>query len=286
MIQMPLGWSWGRLSHAAQSIGSARPEEYWGPRSNEATRPVVRRIGMAEIQTALAQGFEDFKANRTDVVFLCILYPVVGLLLGRLASGYGLLPMLFPLASGFALVGPVAGIGLNEMSRRREAGLEVKWTDAFKVLQSPSIGSIVVLALLLGMLLAVWLTVAGLIYVSTLGPDAPTSVGSFAHDVMSTQAGWGLVIFGCGAGFIFAVLALAISVVSFPLLLDRNVGVDVAIATSVRAVVANPLPMLIWGAVITGGLVLGSIPVLLGLAVVLPVLGHATWHLYRQVVET
>ena len=89
---------------------------------------------------------------------------------------------------------------------------------------------------------------------------------------------------GCGVGFLFAVLAFAISVVSFPLLLDREAGVDTAVLTSIRAVIANPAAMAAWGLIVAGGLVIGSIPFFLGLIVVMPVLGHSTWHLYREVV--
>ena len=93
-----------------------------------------------------------------------------------------------------------------------------------------------------------------------------------------------MIVVGVGVGFLFALLVLAISVVSFPLLLDRDVGLYTAVMTSIRAVLANPAPMAIWGLIVAGGLVIGSIPLLLGLAIVMPVLGHATWHLYRKVV--
>ena len=102
--------------------------------------------------------------------------------------------------------------------------------------------------------------------------------------MFTTGAGWALIVVGIGVGFLFAVLVLTISVVSFPMLLDRDVGLFTAVATSVLAVVTNPVPMAVWGLIVAGGLVLGSLPALLGLIVVMPVLGHATWHLYRKVV--
>jgi uncharacterized membrane protein len=126
--------------------------------------------------------------------------------------------------------------------------------------------------------------VADAIYNVTLGPERPVSMSAFAHDVLTTDAGWVLIGAGVGVGFLFAVAVLAISVVSFPLLLDRNVGVATALLTSIRAVVANPGTMAIWGLIIAGGLMIGSIPFFIGLVIVLPVLGHATWHLYRRVV--
>lgn len=285
VIQSPPGWGWDRLRLAIQDIGSAKPSEYWSDGSLASETPVVRKITIADLRDALAQGLSDFAANRTDVIFLCVIYPIVGLVLGRLASGYGLLPLIFPLASGFALVGPFAAVGLNEMSRRRERGGSVTWVDAFGVLRSPSIGAIMLLGLLLIAVCLLWLVVAQIIYDLTLGPAPPVSTETFFRDVFTTSAGWTMIVVGVGAGFLFAVLVLAISVVSYPLLLERNVGIGTAVATSVRAVTANPLSMAVWGLIVAGGLVLGSLPFLVGLVVILPVLGHATWHLYRKVVQ-
>jgi uncharacterized membrane protein len=284
VIQSPPGWGWDRVRLAAHEIGAARPEEYWHKGVVEDAPPAVRRIGVADLREALAQGLADFEANRTDVIFLCVIYPVIGLVLGRLASGYGLLPLLFPLASGFALVGPFAAIGLNEISRRREQSSAVRWVDAFGVLRAPSIGAITLLGLMLIALFLLWLVVAQIIYVVTLGPEAPASVGAFVADVFNTGAGWTMIIVGIGVGFLFALLVLAVSVVSFPLLLDRNVGIGTAVTTSIRVVAMNPAVMALWGLIVAAGLVAGSLPLFVGLVVILPVLGHATWHLYRKVV--
>ncbi|MGH7212088.1 MAG: DUF2189 domain-containing protein [Acetobacteraceae bacterium] len=283
-IQHPFAWGWDQLRAGVGSIGSAPPEEYWHRAGQHPGVPAIRRIGTADLKNALSRGLDDFRAERTDVIFLCVIYPVVGLLLAGFASGYGLLPLLFPLASGFALLGPVAADGLNEMSRRREQGAEVGWTDAFRVLRSPAIGSIVLLGLLLMAIFLVWLLVAAGLYAATLGPAAPVSIGAFAHEVFLTGAGWALIVVGVAVGFLFAVVVLTISIVSFPMLLDENVGIDVAVRTSIAAVRANPRTMALWGLIVACGLVLGSIPLLVGLAVVMPVLGHATWHLYRRVV--
>jgi uncharacterized membrane protein len=281
-IRNPIEWATDQLKFAGSVVGSASR----GAREEELAAPLpeVRRIDVADLGDVLARGWEDFTAYRTDVVFLCLIYPIIGLVLGRVAFGYGMLPLLFPFASGFALVGPFAALGLYEMSRRREQGGNVAWPDAFGVIGSRSFGAIVVLGLLLVAIFLFWLVAAEAIYEATLGPEPPVSIGSFVRDVFTTSAGWTLIVVGCGVGFLFAVLVLVISIVSFPLLLDRDVGLVTAVWTSARVVIANPGPMAAWGLIVAGGLLIGSIPLFLGLIIVMPVLGHATWHLYREVV--
>ena len=282
-IRNPIEWATDQFKLAGWAIGSASRAGIAAEQGPEAALPEVRHIGVDDLKEALARGFDDFAAYRTDVIFLCVIYPVIGLVLARLAFGYGMLPLLFPLASGFALVGPFAALGLYEMSRRREYG-DVAWPDAFGVIRSRSFGAIVVLGLLLVAIFLFWLVAAESIYEITLGPEPPASFGSFVRDVFTTSAGWAMIAVGMGVGFLFALLVLLISVVSFPLLLDRDVGLGAAVWTSVRAVTVNPIPTALWGLVVAAGLLVGSIPLFLGLIIVLPVLGHATWHLYRRVV--
>jgi uncharacterized membrane protein len=247
--------------------------------------PDVRTIQPADLRDVLAKGLDDFRAMPSHVVFLSLIYPVIGLLFARLAFGYELLPILFPLVAGFALIGPLAAIGLYELSRRRERGESTTWKDAFGVLRSQSIPAIVTLGSLLMAIFLTWLLVAELIYGATFGGVRPASLGGFIEDVLTTRQGWTLILVGNAVGFVFALVSFMISVVSFPLLLDRDVGFAAAVTTSVRAVLANPVPMAMWGLIVAGLLALGSIPFLMGLAIAFPVLGHATWHLYRKVVE-
>jgi len=281
-IRNPVEWSLDQLKFAGATVGSLvsgrRVED------DQLAPMTIRRIGAADIGAALVKGFSDFTAFRDDVVLICVIYPIVGLLLARLAFGYEMLPLIFPMVSGFALIGPFAAVLLYEMSRRREQGMGVSWGDGFALVHSPAFGAILALGLMLVVLFLIWLAAAWAIYALTLGPEPPASIAGFVRDVFTTERGWALIVIGVGVGFLFAVLSMAVSVVSFPLLIDREVRLSTAVGTSVRSVIANPGGMALWGLTVAAGLMLGSVPVFLGLIVVMPVLGHATWHLYRKVV--
>jgi uncharacterized membrane protein len=247
--------------------------------------PVVRKIAMSDLKDVLAKGIDDFRAFPTHVIFLSIIYPAIGLLLAGLTLRYDLLPLLFPLAAGFALVGPFAAIGLYELSRQRELRGDVTWWDALGARRSHSTDGIIALGVLLLVIFVVWIALAQAIYVANFGYTPPELVPNFLRRVFTTPAGWMLIVVGNGVGFLFAAAVLTISVVSFPLLLDRDVGAVVAVLTSVRATLKNPLIIAAWGLIVAALLLLGSLPLFVGLAVVMPVLGHSTWHLYRKLVE-
>lgn len=240
--------------------------------------PAVRRIGASDLMQALTRGYNDFSAMPSHAVFLCVIYPLLGLLLIATTLGYSM-SLAFPLAAGFALIGPLAAIGLYELSRRREAGLDCSAGHVLDVLHSPSLAAIVALGILLMTIFLIWLAVAEAIYVANFGYGPPTSVPQFVDELFNTSAGWNLIM-GTGVGFLFAVLTLTISAVSFPLLLDRDVRAAVALLTSIRVVATNPVTMALWGLMVAALLVIGSVAFFLGLTVVIPLLGHATWHLY------
>jgi len=250
-----------------------------------ATPYVIRKIGLSDLSDALRLGWEDFKAVPSHAIVLCVIYPVLGLVLFRMVLGYSVLPLLFPLAAGFTLIGPFAALGLYELSRRRERGEEAAAWDAIQVLRAPSFGAMLGLGMLLLALFGTWIAAADAIYIATFGHAPAASIPDFAARVLTTPAGWSLIIVGCGVGFLFAVVALCVSVVSFPLMLDRHASAIDAIRTSLQAVMKNPFAMAAWGLIVAALLVIGSVPLFVGLAVVLPVLGHATWHLYRKVLE-
>ena len=283
-IRNPVEWSVDQLKHAAHAVGEVGHSIRGDQAAGVGAAPVVRRIEIADLRDALRKGLDDFLTFRTDVVFIGVVYPLAGLVLAWFIFHADLLPLLFPLASGFALLGPIAAVGLYEMSRRREKGMRATWGDAFGMITSPSFGAILVLGLVLLGIFLLWLGAAQVVYVMTLGPEPPASLGNFVTDLFTTGAGWTMIWLGLGLGFLFALAVLAISVVSFPLLLDRDVGVYVAVTTSVRVFMENPRVISTWGLIVVVGLVAGSIPLFMGLIIVMPVLGHATWHLYRKAV--
>jgi uncharacterized membrane protein len=257
---------------------------YFGPEALTAT-PRVRRIGPEECFLALKEGIDDFFAMPTYPAFVGLFYAVAGIALFAMTSFGKALQLAFPLAAGFALIGPFVAIGLYEMSRRRERGLVVRGRDAFTVVRSPALPSILAFGFVLLAIFAAWLFAAELIYVWLYGPNPPAAASSFLQDVLTTDRGGMLIVVGVLVGFCFAALALAISVVSFPLMLDRDVGLVPALDASLRVTLANPVAVVVWGLIVAAALILGSLPLFFGLAVVMPVLGHATWRFYRKAIE-
>jgi uncharacterized membrane protein len=247
--------------------------------------PTIRKIGLADLKHALARGLDDFSAIPTHAIFLCLIYPVIGIVLAAIMLGYNVLPLIFPIIAGFALLGPVAAVHLYELSRRREAGLDVAWGNAFDVLHSPSFPAIAAIGAVLFVLFLAWIATAQVLYQSLFGVLRPESMESFISEIFTTPTGWTLIAIGNAIGLVFAVVAFTLSVVTFPLLLDRDIGAAEAVATSVRAVAANPITMAVWGVIVAALLGVGFLTLFVGLAVIIPVLGHATWHLYRRVVE-
>jgi uncharacterized membrane protein len=283
-IKNPIEWSGARIASAAQAANHIGQAVHHMQDKAHSPAPEVRRIASSDIWLSLRQGFADFEAYRSDVIFLCATYALVGLVMARIAFGNDLLPLFFPLASGFAIIGPLAAVGLYEMSRLRERGEPVGWANAFDVLKAPGIAGIAALGLILIAVFLAWLATAWIIFDNTLGPTLPASPQAFLHDIFMTTPGQIMIVVGIGAGFLFALLAMMLSVVSFPLLLDRDTGLDTAIGTSFRAVLANPGPMALWGLLVAAILLAGMAVVFVGLVVAVPVLGHATWHLYRKLV--
>lgn len=279
-IGNPLSWSAQRIAGLGHGIGTATE----GIASHDMQRPRVRDIGPEQIRSALRKGLDDFMALRSDVMLAVVLYPVIGLFLAAWVIHSGEYYALFPLLAGFPLLGPVAAVGLYEMSRRREKGEPANWGAVIDTLSGAVLGPVLAMALLLGVVFCAWLYSAALIWQATLGGHSYGSFPQLLSDVFSTINGWRLLVMGTAVGFVFATIALCISIVTFPMLLDRRVGVPVALATSIEVVRRNPGTVALWGLIVAVTLAIGMIPLFVGLIIALPILGHASWHLYREAV--
>ena len=256
-----------------------------GARAGKAGVAPVRSIDDSDVKASLADGWRDFMDMRGDIIFLMILYPLIGIIAATLTLGGPLLPLFLPIAAGIGLLGPVAAVGFYEMARRREMGLESNWPHFLDVRRSPAFDDIAAVSGLLLGIFALWLVAAGALYVALFGWTVAPSTGAFLAEVFTTPRGWALIVIGGIIGVIFATAVLVLSVVSIPMLVDSDVSASDAVRTSIRASRENPGAMLRWGMIVAALLIAGSIPLFIGLAVVLPWLGYSTWHLYTRLVD-
>ena len=256
------------------------------PRTPAKSKPTpVRTIGDEDLRSSLRQGWEDFRDLRGDLVFAGLIYTVIGLAAVVMTTSRPLMPFFFPVVAGVALLGPVAAVGFYELARRREAGREVHWFNFLDVRKRPSVDDMGIVAGLLLVIFLGWLIAAGLLYALIFGWTTPTSVGGFLSAVFTTPRGWALIVGGAVVGAMFGWIVLALSVASLPMLVDCDVSAAEAVSASWRAAHANKSEMIRWGIIVTALLVLGSIPLFVGLAFVLPWLGYSTWHLYTRLID-
>jgi uncharacterized membrane protein len=251
----------------------------------EFAAPRIRRIGQDDLNWALAQGWSDFKDRRGDMIVLALIYPIVGLVAAALAFNARLLPMIFPLVAGLSILGPAVASGFYELARRREAGLETSWIHFLDPLRERSRLPLAMLTAGLAVLFLAWLAVASLIYTVTLGAAGTQSTADFFDRLFTTPQGWTMIVLGNLAGLAFAAVTLGLTLISFPLVVDEPVDAVTAVESSIRAVRENPGVTASWGLRVAGLLALGCLPLFVGLAVILPVLGYATWHLYTRLVD-
>lgn len=244
----------------------------------------IRTITVADLFSALRQGWDDFLSKRGDLLFVGLLYPIAALIVALVTSNASIVPLAVPVAAGAVLLGPAAASGFYELARRKERGLDSGWLHFFDALRGPTAESLVTLTAMLCLVFLGWIVAASLITMATIGTTPFTSIASFAATVLGTPQGWEMMVIGNFVGLDFAIVALAMAVVSFPMLVDRPVGVRVALHTSLRVSARNPVTVAAWGLIVVALLVLGALPALVGLGVVLPVLGYATWHLYTMAV--
>jgi uncharacterized membrane protein len=247
------------------------------------TDPVVLRISAADVIDALGKGLRDFQALPLYGLAIGGLFAAGGILIVSCISALGMSYLAYPLAAGFALIGPFAAVALYEVSRQREAGkapsLDAIWSAIRKR------GEIGWMAFVTLFIFIMWMYQVRFLMALFLGLHASFStIREFINVVFSTNEGLAFLIAGNVEGAVLSLILFSLTVVSFPLLLDREVDFVTAMITSVRAVVMNPAPMIGWAAVIVVLMIVSALPFFLGLLVTLPVLGHTTWHLYRRVV--
>jgi len=245
----------------------------------------VREITNEDLRASLRQGLDDFQAMRGDLVFAGLIYTFIGIAAAVMTTNGPLMPFFFPVVAGVGLLGPVAAVGFYELARRRADGLESGWKHFIDVRKRPSVDDMGVVAGLLLAIFGLWVLVAGLLYVVLFGWATPTSITGFFDTVFTTPRGWALIVAGAVAGAIFGWFVLALSIISLPMLVDCDISASRAVSASWRAAHANKPQMIRWGLIVIGLLVLGSIPLFVGLAFVLPWLGYSTWHLYTRLVD-
>ncbi len=244
----------------------------------------VRSITLKDLWQSLREGYDDYGAKPSSVPLLILFYSLFALLFTLFAFGQDLRYLAFPVVAGFTLIGPIAAIAFFEMSRRRERGQELRWRLAFRFIHTSSFAPILALSLLMTLLYIVWLYMAELIFFGLFEANPPASMSDFINQLFNTRHGGALIAYGNFVGFLFACAAMALSVVAFPLALDKPVTSFTAVNVSVRAFMSNTLVLFVWGIVVVALMAVGAALFLIGLAVALPVLGHATWHLYRKLI--
>ncbi|MGH1463835.1 MAG: DUF2189 domain-containing protein [Cognatishimia sp.] len=280
-IGNPLSWGARALGNAGKTASDVATHLGKQPEAI----PHAQTLHMSDIRAALALGWRDVMRFRSDVLALVFVYPMIGFALVFLAFQQALLPMLFPLAAGFALLGPVASIGMYEISRQNEEVGQASWGSALKALRSRVVGPVMVLGMFLLIWFMLWMAAAFAVYTMTLGPAMPESTASFVTAAFTTSNGWAMIATGMAVGAVFGAVVLVVAAISFPMLIDRPVGLPIAVVTSVRVARNNPMVMISWGICVAVLLALATLPLFFGLVLVLPWLGHATWHLYRRAVR-
>ncbi len=242
----------------------------------------INHINFNDLWESLRLGVADWRACRTEVMVLAVLSPVAAIMLGAVTAAPNLLPFLFPVCAGLALLGPMVTLWFMALSRERERSGVALAEAAAAPFATPRLNTIEALGMLSIALFLAWLAVAGIVYAHTLGQSGPARGLEFFVRVFTTAAGWEMIVLGYLTGAVFALVTLCLGLVAFPLALDEDVTVWQAITVSARAFIKNPVVVLGWGFIVAVIMAAGTALVLLGLAVSLPVLGHATWHVYRR----
>lgn len=247
--------------------------------------PQVQAITFTDLWHVLKLGWADFLAAPQFGLFFSAIYVVGGLSLFAFVLWFELHWLAYPLVIGFALIGPFAASGLYEVSRRRELGLPLSWAEILTVVGRQRSRELGWMAFVMLFVFWVWMYQARTIFAVFFGFQGFASFDGFLAALFTTSNGWMFLLVGHLVGAIIAMVLFTLTVVSCPLLLDRDADFVTAMITSIRAVAASPTTMIAWGLFVITAVVLAAVPAFLGFLIVLPVFGHATWHLYRRVVE-
>lgn len=248
-------------------------------------QPKVRDITGTDIAEALAAGLADFRAAPRFGLFFGGVYALGGLFLVWMTFYTGMGYLTYPLAAGFALLGPFVAVGCYEVSRRREVGAALDWRGVLGVVVDQSRRELGWMAFVTLFIFIMWMYQIRILLVLCLGLKSFVTVHEFVSVVTTTPEGFLFLAIGHVDGAVMSLVAFSLSVVSFPMLLDRDVDFITAMITSVKAVIANPKTMIVWAAIVTASMMAAILAGFLGLFLVLPILGHTTWHLYRRLVE-
>ena len=278
-IGNPMSWTAREVMLGARAIALTEG----AVRGHEAP-PATRKLTPKDLTAALAAGWADMQATRTDVLALLAIYPLVVAVLYWVTLGQNLWHLIFPVMTGLALLGPVAAVAFQELSRRRANGGRAVWSDAWNLRNAPGFGAMMVASLALFGAALAWVGISVVISQSIVGNAAVPGVGAFLAIAFGSGAGLWMLGLDLLVGIGFAGAVFAGALVTFPLLMERDTGLAAALTTSARVVRENPRVAARWAGIVMGMLILGALPAFLGLVIVVPVLGHATWHLYRRAV--
>jgi len=248
-----------------------------------APTPNLKTISIETLQEALRKGFEDFRAEPGYGLFFGGVYVVGGLILWALANAVGNSGILVPLAFAFPLLGPFLAFGLYAVSRRRAGGEAMEKAAVFGAVFRQRDGQMPFMGVVILFLTLCWLVLARVLFAIMLSDEAMTNIFTTRDAIFTFD---GIIFLGIATvlGGAFAILVFALTVIGMPLLLDREIDVVTASITSVQAVTENFKPMMIWAGIVVAVLFVAMLPTFLGLLIALPLLGHATWHLYRATV--
>lgn len=260
------------------------------PENNEKTEeelygiPDVNALGIDDLKECLNKGLSDFRHAPLFGLFFGGIYAFGGILIVQSFIVFEKGWLIYPVMVGFPLIGPFVAVGLYDVSRRREAGMPLPWNEVLSVISLQTGRQLPYMAFVMLFIFWIWIYQVRLLIALFLGRMSFPDFGAFFELIASTPEGWLFIGVGHVVGAFFALLLFSLTVISIPMILDRDVDFITGMITSVKTVMKSPLVMLSWGVFVTLAVMASFVPLFLGLLVVLPVLGHTTWHIYKKAV--